>query len=308
MSGGRVRVLLALVLVALLVALGAPRHHEVTITLVGDVMLGRGVADAIMEHGPHYPFEQVAAELSRGDLLFGNLEAPLTDRGIRIPRVNSLRGEPEMAPALAEVGFDAVSLANNHAIDYGREGLERTCEVLEAAGVAPVGVGATLAGARACRVIEARGVRVGFVAFSNFPEAVFIHDSQRTSICLLSDEALAAVIPAAARQCDVLVASVHWGQEGERWTSDFERATAHRMIDLGADIVVGHHAHVRGEVERYRGGIIAYGLGNLVFDADSYGGNEGWVLHVRATRDGVSEVEAVPVRVRECRAVIEQYH
>ena len=130
------------------------------------------------------------------------------------------------------------------------------------------------------------------------------NDPERTSVSLLSDEAIEAVIPPAAGQSEVLVASVHWGKEGEAWTSDHERGAARRMIDLGADIVVGHHAHVRGEIEHYRGGVICYCLGNLMFDEDSYGGNEGWVLHVRANRDGVSEVEAVPVRVGDCRCVV----
>ncbi len=308
--GRAVPILIAALAVALLLILILPAGRErpapeVTITCVGDIMLGREVAQVCAERGAMYPFEEVAEELSRGDLTFGNLECPLTDHGTRIPRVNSMRADPAMAQVLAQVSFDVLSLANNHAIDWGRPGLEQSLEVLAGAGITPVGAGRTLKQARACRVLKAGGLRVGFVALSNFPEADFVHAPDRPSLAILSEESLDEIVPAAAGSADVVVVSLHWGQEGVRAPSDFERATARRAIDLGADLVVGHHAHVRGEIERYRHGLIAYCLGNLVFDEDSYGGNEGWILHVTAGADGVRDCRAVPVRVDACRAVIE---
>ena len=293
-------------LVACLLALAgcdSPRAGpQVTLTCVGDVMIARGVAAAQKQHGPPYPFEQVSRELRRGELTFGNLECPLTDRDTRFPRVNALRAPPEMAQVLVDVGFDVVSLANNHAIDYGRAGLEQTLSVLAEAGITPVGAGRTLQEALAGCVVTVRGVRVGFLAFSNFPYAGFVCDPDRPSIAFLSREALEQAIPRLATHCDLLVVSFHWGREGEAWTSEFERETAHLAVDLGADLVVGHHAHVRGEIEQYRGALIAYCLGNLVFDEDSYGGNEGFILRCSATGEGIEEYAALPVEVVGCQA------
>ena len=89
-------------------------------------MLGRDVALAVQQHSPLYPFEPVLSELRGSDILFGNLEGPLTDRTSRFPRVNALHASPQMAETLAQVGFNVLSLANNHAVDFGRAGLEQT--------------------------------------------------------------------------------------------------------------------------------------------------------------------------------------
>ncbi len=277
-------------------------EEPVTLTCVGDIMLGRDVAVACERHGPDWPLAEVAPELARADLTFGNLECPLTDARTRLPRVNSLRASPDMARVLAGAGLDVLSLANNHAADYGRPGLTETLSALEEAGITPVGAGLTLAEAKAGRVVTVRGLRVGFAGFSNFPYVNFTHDPVRPSLSMLSEEAMRECLPPLARRCDVLVVSFHWGKEGAREVSDFERRTAHLAVDLGADLVVGHHAHVRDEIERYRGALICYCLGNLVFDEQSWGGNEGWVLHCQIGRSGVENFEALPVEVTDCRA------
>jgi len=272
-------------------------EEHVTLTCVGDVMLGRGVARLCKQRGNDYPFEQVAPYLRAADLTFGNLESPLTDQRTRFPRVNALHGSPAMAPVLAQVGFDVVSLANNHAIDYGRAGLRQTMGVLKDAGVKPVGAGNTLAEAQQGVVLTGRGLRVGFLAYSHFPYTDFVHDPQRESILFLNEQALRNTIPPLARRCDVVVVSYHWGKEGSRQVTPYERNLAHLAVDWGADLVVGHHAHVRGEIERYHGALIVYCLGNLVFDEQSYGGNEGYILTCRLRRAGVADYSLVPIRV-----------
>jgi len=269
-------------------------------------MLGRDVDRRSRQRGNGYPFAQVAPLLRAADLTFGNLESPLTDRPTRFPRINALRGSPEMAPVLKQAGFDVMSLANNHAIDYGRAGLAQTLEVLQAAGLMPVGAGRTLREAEEGVVLTARGVRVGFLAYSHFPYADFVHAPQRESILQLNEEALRRTIPSLARRCDVLVVSYHWGKEGSRRVTPYERNLAHLAVDLGARLVVGHHAHVRGAIEQYRRSLIAYCLGNLVFDERSYGGNEGYVLTCRLRAAGVMSYSLVPVRVVSGQAALEQ--
>ncbi len=291
--------LLCLVLVS-----GCSRPDQtLTLTCVGDVMLGRGVARICAEKGPDYPFAQVAPLLREADLTFGNLESPLTDRPTRFPRVNALRGSPEMAPALRRAGFDVLSLANNHAIDYGRPGLAQTRALLKNAGIVSVGAGATLAEAEHGAVVAVRGLPVGFLALSNFPYTDFVHDPARESLAMLSEEALRRTVPPLARRCSVLVVSFHWGREGVRTVTEDECRLARLAVDLGGDLVVGHHAHVRGEIEEHRGRLIAYCLGNLVFDRDSYGGNEGYVLQCRYGESGrLVGYNVVPVEVVEGQA------
>lgn len=291
-------------LLALLGLAGCER--EVSLVCVGDVMLGRGVACLCAARGGDYPFAELAPRLREGDLTFGNLESPLTDAPTRFPRVNALRGEPQMAPALARAGFDVLSVANNHAIDYGRTGLAQTREVLREAGIAAVGAGPTQAVAEQGVVVRAGGVRVGFLAYSSFPYTDFAPDPARESLVSLNEDALRRTIPPLARRCGVLVVSFHWGREGVREATEREQALARLAVDLGADLVVGHHSHVRGELEQYRERLIAYSLGNLVFDDNSYGGNEGYLLRCRYGGDGrLKDYATVPVRVESGRARVQ---
>jgi poly-gamma-glutamate synthesis protein (capsule biosynthesis protein) len=284
---------------------GSRPEPRVTLTCVGDVMLGRGVRRLCESRGNDYPLEHVAQQLQASDLTFGNLESPLTGGATRFPRVNALLASPEMAPVLAEAGFDVLSLANNHAIDGRRRGLAECRRLLAAAGITPVGAGGTLAAAEEGAVITVRGLRVGFLAFSHFPYTSFVHDPDRESIAMLNEEALRRTVPVMAERSDVVAVSFHWGQEGDRKVTSYERGLAHLAVDLGVDLVVGHHAHVRGPIERYRDGLIAYCLGNLVFDDDSYGGNEGYILTCTLSSAGVTEYDALPVRVVDGQATIE---
>ena len=246
---------------------------------------------------------QVAPYLRQADLVFANLEGPLTDLPTRIPRVNALHGSPEMAPVLRRAGFTVMSLANNHAIDYGRAGLRQTRELLLAAGITPVGAGATLREAEGGAVVNVRGVPVGFLAFNGLPMASWVPDPGRESFLDLNEASLRRALPDLRRRCRLLVVSFHWGLEGRREVIPEQRRLAHLALDLGADLVVGHHSHVRAEVERYGQGLIAYGLGNLVFDDLPYGGNEGYLLACRYRPDGaLIGYSTREVHVADCRA------
>lgn len=288
-------------------ALSGCREPQVTVAVVGDVMLGREVARVCGQRGTGYPLAEVAPILRSADLAFGNLECVLTDSPVRFPRKNALLAGPEFVPALAEAGFDVVGLANNHAVDGGRTGLRRMMELLAEEQIAVVGAGRTPAEAASGVVRKVGSLRVGFIAFSDFPYANFVQDNAREAILVLSDETLRRCLPPLRRRCDLLLVGFHWGKEGSRVVSNRERALAHLAVDLGATIVAGSHSHVRAPLERYGHSLIAYGLGNLVFDDLSYGGNEGAILVCRLGRSGVQGYRSIPTRVRHCRAVVEEF-
>jgi poly-gamma-glutamate capsule biosynthesis protein CapA/YwtB (metallophosphatase superfamily) len=269
-------------------------------------MLAGNVALASETRGLGYPLAEVAPHLRAADLAFGNLESPLSDLPARYPRNNVLRASPALAPVLREAGFGVLSLANNHAIDCQRPGLQRTRQALTDAVITPVGAGPTLAEAERGVVMTVKGLRIGFLAYSDFGCATFILDPTRESVVNLNEECLRRTIPELARRCDVVVVSYHWGVEGRREPSPRERRLAHLAVDLGAKLVVGHHAHVRGAIEKYRGGLIAYCLGNLVFDEHTTGGNEGYILTCNLDRSGVTGYATTPVRVVEYQGRVEE--
>ena len=211
------------------------------------------------------------------------------------PRVNPLRARPEMADALAVTGFDVVSLANNHVVDCGRPGLRQTMELLDAAGIAYTGGGRTLAEAEEGAVVEANGLRFGFLAFSDFADVNFVHAPERESILVLSEE----TVPPLRSRCDVLVVSCHWGSEFIQRTTTRQRDLAHLAVGLGADIVVGHHAHVRGEIEQYADASIAYCLGDFVFDIFADQPGEGALLEWTCTPEGCELARQVETEIAE---------
>lgn len=298
----------AMLWMTMLLVVGCARptqESDLLIVFGGDVMVGRGVARACQQHGPDYPFRHIASRLQQADLAFANLEGPLTDRPTRIPRINALRGAPEMAPVLRRAGFTVLSVANNHSIDYRRVGLAQTREVLSAAGITPVGAGPSLAEAERGSLVTVRGLTVGFLAYNGLPMANFIPAPDRESFLALNEASLRRTIPALRQRCQMLVVSFHWGQEGQREVTPDQRRLAHLAADLGADVIVGHHSHVRSEIERYRQSLLAYSLGNLVFDELSYGGNEGYLLTCRFSRDGsLQGFSTTPTRVVNCQALV----
>ncbi len=273
--------------------------RQATLVCVGDVMLGRGVGDLCAEKGNAYPFERYAERLQGADVAFCNLEAVLSDQPMTYPRVNPLRARPEMADALAAAGLDVVSLANNHVVDCGRPGLRQTMELLDAAGIRYTGAGRTLAEAEQGAIIEANGLRFGFLAFSDFAEVNFVHAPERESILIVSEETLRRTVPSLRDRCDVLVVSCHWGSEFVEETNSRQRELAHLAADLGADILIGHHAHVRGEVEQYGDASIAYCLGDFIFDIFTDTPGEGFLLEWTCTPEACELTRQVETQVAD---------
>ena len=286
---------------------GAPRGTaapapEVTLAAVGDVLLDRGVAAGIAKHGLGFPFQHVRGLLRAPDLTFGNLECPVTTRAFAVPKRYNFRAQPRTVACLKDAGFDVLSLANNHTMDCGREGLADTLAHLRRAGLRTCGAGANLGSAEAATVLTVKGVRVGFVGFCQFvPEGVFMRDDE-TTFAHTSVEAVRRSVAAARKRADVVVASFHWGVEFSEQPSKQQGVLARAAVTAGADLVLGHHPHVLQplEVVARRGrrpALVAYSLGNFVFDQRSGPQLETIILRCTLGKSGVTRAEAVPIRI-----------
>lgn len=262
-------------------------------------MLGGSATEFMQRHGHDYAFDGVAEELARGDILFGNLEGPLTDGGEPFPDKRYLFRTPpvKVAPALARAGFDVVSLANNHTLDYGVPGLYDTLDALYDAGIHAVGAGASLARARHPAILETDGHRIGFLAYSNtFPEG-FWAQPDRPGTAFGHLHHVRADVTALRERVDTVVVSFHWGRESTTELRPYQPLLARAAIDAGADIVAGHHPHVLQGVERYRDGIILYSLGNFTFGSYSENARTSAIAHVTLDSDGLHTLELVPIDV-----------
>jgi poly-gamma-glutamate capsule biosynthesis protein CapA/YwtB (metallophosphatase superfamily) len=288
----------------------APR--SITVAAVGDISLARRVVDRMEEHGMDYPYALVA-HLLDADITIGNLEGALTERGEPWPKGFTFRTPPRFAPGLRNAGFDFVSLANNHTMDYGAVGLADTIDALDAAGVAHAGAGPDAARAYAPVVLEADGLRVAFLSFAATPDefgGFSIHEwaagPGTSGLAIGTPEAVAAGVAAAREVADFVVVIVHAGFEYADEPGETKRALAAAALDAGADAFIAHHAHVVQAVEMRGNRLIAWDLGNFVFHLDEFDlanipvPRVSLVLRFELTEgEGVTGWEALPVVLDE---------
>ncbi len=277
----------------------------VTIVAVGDIMLARSVGQRILSAGAGIVFDDgIAATLRGADLTIGNLEFVISERGEAQPKGYTFRAGPEVVEALALGGFDAVSLANNHANDFGADALSDTVAHLAERQIASVGAGSNLAAASAPAVIERNGLRIAVVGLTDVPSEgpgfsrqTWEAGPDRWGVAWADAETVGAAVRTAGKGTDVVVAMLHFGFEYHEAPSDSQRTLARAAIDAGASLVIGSHPHVLQEVEEYGGGLIAYSLGNFVFDGFDGDANTSAILRVTLDGDGIHGWEMLPVEI-----------
>lgn len=278
----------------------------IRIAAVGDLNLDRSVGYIITTTGDlAYPLSRVKPIFDAADYTIGNLETALGDIGEPATKIYTFRSPPEAAQALAVGGVDLVTLANNHALDYGPEALLQGIDLLHAAGVATVGGGANEEAAHAPHIVVIGDLTVAFLGYVNVPPEPSPHFDTRSweatahspGLAWGDPERIAADVAAIRPEADLVVVILHSGYEYIEEPSEEQVAAAHAAVDAGADLVVGHHAHILQGIHRYGDGVIAYGLGNFLFDID--GPPETAILNVWLDRNGVRQLELLPVIIQE---------
>ncbi|MCK6462366.1 MAG: CapA family protein [Candidatus Pacebacteria bacterium] len=278
-----------------------PKLEETVLLFVGDIMLGRGVEKSVEKNGGEFSFLFENAEfIKAADITFGNLEGPISDKGSDRRNLYSFRFKPETASALKAAGFDALSLANNHTGDWGREAFEDTVSRLTAQNIPPVGGGINEEEASSPKVIEINGLKIGFLGFSDVgPD--WLAANEDSSGILIVDNGFKEKIKEASRSVDVLITSFHFGDEYQKNPNQRQKNLARAAIDNGAKIVVGHHPHVVQGTEEYNGGFIAYSLGNFIFDQNfSEDTMRGAALEVKLSEDGeIKSAEMKNIKINQ---------
>ncbi len=280
---------------------------EVRLVAVGDIMLGGSAAPEMEKYGYDYPFVHTKPFLEDAHIMFGNLEGPLTDHDVAVEdKQYVFRSPPDkVAPALARAGFDIVSLANNHTLDYGVTGLEHTMAALEAAGIRYVGAGRNAREARRPVFLKAGGATVAFLAYSlTFPETFWATDD-RPGTAFGHERDVRADVAAARAQADLVIVSFHWGREAVTELRDYQTLLGRAAIEAGAGAVLGHHPHILQGVEQYRDGVILYSLGNFVFGSYSVVATRS-VLAELTFRDGrLHRLRLIPLNVNNPEVVFQ---
>jgi poly-gamma-glutamate capsule biosynthesis protein CapA/YwtB (metallophosphatase superfamily) len=289
-------------------------NSPVTILMTGDVMLGRQANEAIARFGPRYPWGDLRQILVQADLTIVNLECVIARSGrpwSRWPKVFHFRAGPDAVNALQEAGVDCVTLANNHVLDFEEEALWEMLGLLRGAGIACTGAGRDLDEARAPALLEARGLRVAVLAYTDnepgwaargqFPGTNYIPIG-------LGQSAFQTVRFAIEQACEdgahLVIVTAHLGpnmvERPDPCYQDFARA----VIDAGAHLFFGHSAHIFQGIELYKGRPIVHDAGDFV---DDYAVNaqlrndRGLLFRLEAGASGIRRIELIPTLIARCQ-------
>jgi len=272
-----------------------------TLIAVGDIMLSRMVMRRLARPPEAtYPFTYVDAHLQSADAVFANLETPVTE-GELIPTTSmKFRAEPGVEHILAGHNIRLISLANNHMLDQMKEGLMRTVELLQQATIVTSGAGANKTDAYAPTYMNVNGIRVALLAYvdSNFAPTYYRATNTSPGMAVMNRDAMQTAMKEAQEHADIILVSIHSGNEYTQTITSTQRNFSRAAIDAGADIVIGHHPHVIQERELRDGKPIYYSLGNFVFDqlwSDET--RRGMMLKLTITKDAITHIEHIPVYI-----------
>lgn len=233
---------------------------HITISAAGDVTLGNYLGQEYAwsfrqkweeDQDAGYFFENVFPVFSQDDFTIVNLEGPLTRaQECRENQNYCISGEPEYVKILTEGSVEAVSMANNHRLDYFEQGTRDTVTALEEEGI-------VFAYDRNFGLYRVRGISIGFVSVNEVGQGAGVEKYLEEGITLLREEG-----------ADLVLACCHWGIERENYPEEYQQSLGRKCIDWGADLVIGHHPHVIQGIEEYKGRYIVYSLGNFCFGAN----------------------------------------
>ncbi len=302
------------------------QNNQIILTAVGDILLTRLPGKHLLAaNDPSFPFSDVKKYFLASDIAFANLECPISERGTPYP------GKPEnitfRAPlkaltALKNSGLTILSLANNHANDYGPLALSDTIQHLKQKGIHVCGAGRYLEEASKPVFINAKNIQFAFLGYAEpmwstrqaqswkqyrkmtqkeilmQPNASLSQlPEDFTGITALSSAVKSAQQIKQAYPHSIIVVSIHWGIEHEHYPRSYQIALAHSIIDAGASIILGHHPHVLQSIELYNNGIILYSMGNFVFDMASDDTYESALFQFKFTGSKLVSVSIIPIQI-----------
>lgn len=275
--------------------------ETINIAAVGDIMLGDrplmvglGVRSSIEHSSLYDPFADVCEIFKKHDVVFGNLEAVISEHGKKERNFKSLqmRGPKKSISLLKNAGFNVLSIANNHIMQHGDGAFKETVDLIQENDILPIG----------CidsderplpKYVKIKDTVIGFVGYSLRQEKFscnkrYAHGDFRTLLHCVKEY---------KDNCDFLIVSLHWGDEYVSWPSREQIRQARLLADEGASLILGHHPHVIQGIESYNKSIIAYSLGNFVFDVWQKRLRQSCILSVKLRKNMQHEVSRIPVMI-----------
>ena len=251
------------------------------------------------KEGYLYPFENITGITDSAEIVFGNLESPLSTKGEKVGNFYSFRGNPESVKGLIYAGFDVLNLANNHIFDYGKEAFKETVELLRKNNIQTIGAGKDLQEARRPAIFNLGDLKIAFLGYNVSPVAFYAKDN-RFGVTKAESAWIIEDIEKVRKEAGLVIVSFHWGIEYEDFPTEYQKSLAHMAVDCGADMVIGHHTHTFQGIEIYRGKLIAYSLGNFVFDQRDVKNNQSFIVKVIFKGKKLLRAEIIPIELVTC--------
>lgn len=275
----------------------------IKIVLTGDLMLSRLVGKK-MELADDYklPFLKISDVLKTADIVFGNLEGPISDKGTNQGSIYSFRANPRVVEGLNYANFTILSLANNHIWDYGKAAFLDTLKILKNNFIMTVGAGENDAQANEMVIKDIKGSNIGFLAYTMLLPKSMEAGPNYPGISSFNLQKISQKISEvrANSTADIIFVSLHWGNEYETVPGDQQKEIARKLIDAGADVIIGHHPHVVQEYEIYKNGLIFYSLGNFVFDQDfSNETMSGYLVNMEILNKKITKWEVIKTKLNK---------
>jgi poly-gamma-glutamate capsule biosynthesis protein CapA/YwtB (metallophosphatase superfamily) len=266
-----------------------PPKKSVSMIFAGDIMATRGVEASVNKNfaGDYNALFENLGFIKTFDIAFANLEGPSSDKGRNVGSKFSFRMNPKVLEAIKGAGIDILSIANNHMGDWTVEAFKDTITRLKENGILFAGGGMNTLEAETPTIIEKNGIKIGFLAFSDVGPIWMQAKENTPGILIAETPRFPEIIQNASKQVDFLIVSFHYGDEYKPIHNERQEILSRKAVDNGAKLVIGHHPHVIEDTEVYKGGFIAYSLGNFIFDQSwSEPTMKGMLLEVKLNEDG----------------------
>ena len=280
----------------------ATEPYSISFVSTGDFIIWRNEAQYVDENGGASPVADVAEYLASADVAITNVESPLSDNDTEpVPDKDVyILGRPAAIDSIEACGIDMASMANNHIMDYGGPALKDTIDALDRIGVKHAGAGMTEEEAGKIAELEKDGVKIALLSWTDIVPDYFIAYGDEPGVVsarLNMDDACKRVREAKATH-DIVLVSMHWGIEYEHYTDPgLQDDPAHKLVDAGADVILGNHPHVVQGIEFYKDSLIAYAHGNFVFYQLYDDCHESYLLGFDMTNEGIKNVVLTPLHL-----------
>lgn len=289
-------------------------NDEISLIAVGDIMLGdhpvrlgNGVRSTIETVGAGFVSLETKKYLKgSADIVFGNLEVVLSDIGLIKGNIEKeeFRGAPLSASVLAESGFNVLSLSNNHCMQHGLEAFHETSALLQKNGIFPSGIKDTYGRCKPFMTTK-QGINMGLLSYSLRPEKYF--KGKQIPYTLSTEKDIIEEVRHLKKEIDIIIVSLHWGQEFVNHPSPLQILFAHALVDAGVDVIIGHHPHVLQGIERYNNSAIVYSLGNFIFDHWQRHTRDTAIFKAKFSKQGLTHFEILPAHINDCFQPILRY-